>query len=123
MSEFIEYIADLLRPLGSVSARAMFGGYGIYHGDVMFAIVMADTLYFKTTDANRADFDACGLRPFIYARGRKRIVLSFYQAPPEAMDNSDEMCRWARKAYEAAAAVPAKHKRRKSSAWNLKRPG
>jgi TfoX/Sxy family transcriptional regulator of competence genes len=28
--------------------------------------------------------------------------MSYYQAPPEAMDNADKLGPWAQKAYEAA---------------------
>ena len=29
-SEFVEFVLESLRPLGGVSARRMFGGFGIY---------------------------------------------------------------------------------------------
>ena len=46
-SEFVEFVLELLAPLGNVRARAMFGGYGIYRGEIMFAIITDDRMYFK----------------------------------------------------------------------------
>ena len=46
-SEFVTYLLEQLAPLGEVRARAMFGGYGIYLGERMFALVAEDTLYLK----------------------------------------------------------------------------
>ena len=35
----------------------MFGGVGIYAGDLFFALIDDDTLYFKVDDSNRSDFE------------------------------------------------------------------
>ncbi len=45
--EFIAYLLELLEPLGSVKAKAMFGGFGIYRDDLMFGLVSKDTFYLK----------------------------------------------------------------------------
>jgi DNA transformation protein len=44
-SQFVEFLIDQLQPLGGVSARAMFGGWGVYLDGRMFALVAEDTLY------------------------------------------------------------------------------
>ena len=43
-SEFVEFVLELLTPVGAVRARAMFGGFGIYRGDTFFAIIVDDKL-------------------------------------------------------------------------------
>jgi DNA transformation protein len=54
--EYKAYVLDQLAPLGPVTARAMFGGAGIYLDGVMFALITrADVLYFRTGDANRGN--------------------------------------------------------------------
>ncbi|MBI3574988.1 MAG: TfoX/Sxy family protein [Gammaproteobacteria bacterium] len=40
----------------------MFGGYGIYQRDTIFAIIIDDRLYFKTDSLTCAAFTARGLR-------------------------------------------------------------
>ena len=52
-----------LAPLGTVRARKMFGGVGIYYNDVFFAILYRGRLYFKVDDANRPAYEAAGTGP------------------------------------------------------------
>jgi len=40
--EFIEYLLEQMQDVGPVNARAMFGGHGIYHDGIMFALVTDD---------------------------------------------------------------------------------
>jgi len=42
----------------------MFGGVGIYAGQLFFALIADDTLYFKVDDSNRSDFERLAMRPF-----------------------------------------------------------
>ena len=48
-----KYVAQLA-DAGDVTARAMFGEYGIYCDGKMAAMVCDDTLFIKATDAGRA---------------------------------------------------------------------
>ncbi|MEK7716517.1 MAG: TfoX/Sxy family protein, partial [Pseudomonadota bacterium] len=54
-SEFVEFVLELLTPIGAVRARAMFGGFGIYRGDTFFAIIVDDKLYFKADNVTCSD--------------------------------------------------------------------
>src|SRR5436309_1889586 len=64
------FVIDQLSSIRDISARAMFGGVGIYAGDVFFGILAADVLYFKVDDSNRAEYQAAGMPPFKpYANG------------------------------------------------------
>ena len=108
-SEFVDYLLEQLAALGEVSAKSMFGGWGIYHDGRMFALVADDTLYFKVDDANRADFEREGLQPFRYERTDREVaVMSYYQPPVAAIDDRDLLCSWARKGLEAATRAAEK---------------
>ena len=52
-SDFVDFLLEGLQPLGAVSARRMFGGYGIYCEGVMFGLVADDALYLKVDATNR----------------------------------------------------------------------
>ena len=61
---FKEFVLDQLRELPGVTARSMFGGYGIYQGEVFFAIIHQSRLYFKTNDRTRPAYVKKGMKPF-----------------------------------------------------------
>lgn len=106
--DFIDYVMELFGPFGTVGARRMFGGHGVYLDGLMFAIVSEDTLYLKADDMNRIEFAQAGCEIFSYARKGKRATISFYRAPEDAMESPELMLPWARTAYAAALRANAK---------------
>ena len=105
---FVNHLLDLLRPLGGIRARAMFGGWGFYHAEKMFALVAFETFFVKADDATRAEFESLGLRPFTYeAAGGKRTVMSYFTVPADALESSPLLCEWAEKGIAAAARAAA----------------
>lgn len=97
--------------LGRVAARSMFGGWGIYREGRMFGLIADDTLYLKADDKNRAMFEAEGLGPFVYDGKGKPVSMSYYEVPPEALDDPSAMRPWAVSAYDAALRAPAPKKK------------
>ncbi len=100
--EFIDYLLELMQPLGPVSARAMFGGHGIFVDDLMFAIVVDEVLYFKTCSSNLPEFEHRGLKPFTYQRRNRTYSMSYSEAPAEVLEDAETMRLWANGAIEAA---------------------
>jgi DNA transformation protein len=103
-SEFVEHVVEMLRAFGPVSARRMFGGWGLYHEGIFFALVFDETLYLKADAANARDFEARGLEPFVFEsrNGGETVTTSYRRAPEEALESPEEMARWARSGYGAA---------------------
>jgi DNA transformation protein len=112
-SQFVDYVVEQLAPLGEVTARGMFGGWGLYCDGRMFALIADDTLYVKVDDTNRPEFAQAGLQPFRYNTEKSESMISYYTLPTTAIDDRDELCAWARKGIEAAARAAAKPRRRK----------
>jgi len=110
-SPFVTYILDMLNDLGDVQARAMFGGYGIYHDDVMVGIIANSVFYLKVDDGNRPRFEEAGSEPFSYHRkGKKKPVkMSYWEVPVDVLENPRSLCDWTREAH--AAAVLSKEKK------------
>jgi TfoX/Sxy family transcriptional regulator of competence genes len=52
--ETVDYIIDQLAAAGEVSAKKMFGEYGIYCGGKMVALVCDEQLFIKPTAGGRA---------------------------------------------------------------------
>jgi DNA transformation protein len=117
-SALVEHCMELLAPLGSVRARRMFGGYGLYVDEVFIAIVAFERLYLKADAVSRERFAAAGCEPFTYDAHGKSVMLGYWAAPADAMDSPALMEPWARMALQAAltarATGPAiKHKRKR----------
>ncbi len=102
-AEYLAHVLELMRPTGLATARAMFGGHGLYLDGVIIAIVIDDVLYFKTDDENREAFTAQGLEPFRYVTKEGEVhVMSYHRAPDGALDGPIDMAPWLRSAQEAA---------------------
>ena len=102
MSEYTEYLREVLAGFGPVSARRMFGGHGVFHAGIMFALVVDEVLYLKTDAQTLPDFAAAGLPPFCYEKRGKQVCTSYYQAPDDMLDEPDVAMHWARRAFDAA---------------------
>jgi len=102
MSDFIPFVQELLEDWACVSARRMFGGHGLYHEGLMFAIIMDQRLYLKADEVNRPEFEALGMAPFTYAMKGKVVALSYWAAPDVVFDQPCQAVRWARSAWDAA---------------------
>src|SRR5215212_2681343 len=109
-NDFVEHVVETMRELGTVTAKPMFGGWGLYHEGLFFALIAEDALYLKVDEENHAEFEAAGLEAYVYVtKDGDRMVMSYHQAPPEALESSAMMTAWARSGY--AAALRAKNRK------------
>jgi DNA transformation protein len=118
--EFADEVVGRLLPFGPVSARRMFGGFGIFLDGVMFGLIAWNTLYFKVDDGNRETFEDAGMEPFTYQGKNKPIRMSYYQVPDDVYDDAERLSEWAAGALAAArrakdAKKPAKRRQTKQS--------
>jgi DNA transformation protein and related proteins len=98
---FTQFVVDQLEACGRITTRRMFGGVGVYAGDVFFALLDNDRLFLKVDDSNRGDFVDEGMGPF-QPYGDDRETMGYYQVPISVLEDADELTRWARKAIKVA---------------------
>lgn len=91
--EFTTDIDDLMQSIGPVSAKAMFGGYGIFLDGLMFGLIADNVLYLKVDQETENEFKAMSLEPFTYNKKGKTFKISYYQAPEEALEDGEEAVR------------------------------
>ena len=96
-----EAIERLSRVASGIRGRKMFGGVGIYSGEIFFALVAYDRLWFKVDDSNRGDFEARGMKPFQPFPDRP-MTMSYYELPPDLLDDSDSLRVWAARSIAIA---------------------
>lgn len=57
--EFAAYLCDLMQGAGEVSARKMFGEYGLYCDGKVVGLICDDQLFVKKTEAGAALLPGC----------------------------------------------------------------
>jgi DNA transformation protein and related proteins len=108
---FRAFVLEQLAHVSAVRARTMFGGVGLYAGDIFFGILAADTLYLKVDDSIRSRYEAKGMRAFQPYAG-KPMTMSYYQVPASVLEDGEELARWAHASVRAAtSAAPRKTRR------------
>jgi DNA transformation protein and related proteins len=96
---YITYITEeVLGHVPGITARGMFGGYGVYKDGVIFGLIDDDTLYFKVADSNRADYEVKGSHPFTYVARGKRMPTSYWLVPLDVLEDREAVSLWMEKA-------------------------
>ncbi len=102
-NEYLAHIIDLLRGWAPVTVRRMFSGHGLYRGEIIFALIIRDVLYFKTDGVNRPAYEAAGMAPFSYTRaGRPTVITSYHAVPSDLLEGDGALADWAEEAFAAA---------------------
>ena len=104
-----------LLPFGPVLSRSMFGGFGFYMDDTMFALIAYDQMYFKVDDGNRQEYIDAGMAPFTYEGKKKPVQMSYFLLPPDVLEDPIELAEWAGRALDAAIRSKAKKPIRRKS--------
>lgn len=100
---FAERIVALLSLLGPVRARRMFGGWGIFHEDVMIGLLANSRFYLKVDTETETAFAAAGCAPFTYARAAgQTVAMSYREAPAGTLEDPGRLLPWAEMALGAA---------------------
>ena len=110
---FVAFVLEQLDPVGPITPKRMFGGVGLYAGDLFFALLAADVLYMKADDATRGALEAAGARPFEPYPGQGRGRMQYYSVPAAILEDGDELVRWATQSIAIARAQRASPPKRK----------
>jgi DNA transformation protein len=112
---FVEFVLEQLDPVGPITPKRMFGGVGLYAGELFFALLAGDVLYLKADDSTRREFEAAGARPFQPYPDRGSGTMQYYSVPAAILEDSDELIAWAKKSVAVAGAqresLPARRRR------------
>ena len=98
-AEFRDYVLDQLRAVAPVTAKAMFGGVGIYSRGLFFALIAEDVLYFKVDATTRKAYEERGSRAFNpFGKG----TMGYYELPEDILEDAEELREWMRAALAVA---------------------
>ena len=103
---FVAFVLDQLDPLGPITSKRMFGGVGLYAGNLFFALIADDELYLKADEATRDAREKAGARPFqpFPDRPKGRGRMQYYSVPAAILEDPDALLAWAKEAIAIAGA-------------------
>ena len=111
-STFRTFVLDqLARVATQVRAKSMFGGVGIYSGNVFFALIADDEHYLKVDDSNRPDYEARSIGPF-RPYGPEGEAMQYYPLPEDVLENIESLRVWVDKALVVARIKKGKRRAR-----------
>lgn len=93
-----DFVLDQLGERDEAMCRAMFGGYGLYHGKVFFGIIYKGRLYFKTDSTTRLAYLKRDMKPF--RPNAKQTLKTYYEVPLDIIEDRERLSSWARKAIQ-----------------------
>ncbi len=92
-----EELLPRLAPLGAVSSKGMFGGYGLFHEGKMFGLITSDAeLFLKVDDSNRARFKKAG--------APQHSKMPYFRVPKNVLADATILLDWASSAVKVAHA-------------------
>jgi len=102
--EFHDFILyDVLGEVRGVTSKRMFSGYGLYQDGVIFAIIAEGSVYFRTDERTRPEYERRGSAPFQYKRKEKIATLkNYWQLPEEIMEDRGTVGEWVFNAVRAS---------------------
>jgi len=96
----LERYLSLLTVAGTVTHKAMFGGYGLYCDGVFFAVIDNDRLFFKVhPGVNLAEYEAFNSPWWMIDSGQ---AMKNYRELPASILGSDQVASWIESSVEAA---------------------
>ena len=102
--DFLNYAMDRLSSRDNIRSRAMFGGYGIFHEGLMFALIADDTLYFKVDESNRDIYEKAESQPFPHG-------ISYWEVPADVLEDKNRLGEWAEISMDIARRKVRKKRR------------
>ncbi|TFH90065.1 TfoX/Sxy family DNA transformation protein [Vibrio ouci] len=92
----------LFEPLGLIKSRSMFGGFGIFADDTMFALVVNDKLHVRADDALAKQFKSLSLEPYVYKKRGFPVVTKYFALSDDWFENKENTLEIAQAALTAA---------------------
>ncbi len=108
-ADYLNYVLEQLARLRGLTSRRLFGGYGLYSDGSFFGLIDDDTLFFKTGDGNRADYEARGMKRFMPRPDQSPSGggMGYHEVPADVLEDAEQLWMWARKSVEIAASRAA----------------
>ncbi|WP_114765339.1 TfoX/Sxy family DNA transformation protein [Vibrio rhodolitus] len=92
----------LFEPLGRIKSRSMFGGFGIFADETMFALVVQNKLHIRADSTLAKQFKQQGFEPYVYHKRGFPVVTKYFALSEEWYNDSEKTLQVAKEAHEQA---------------------
>lgn len=93
---FLDFVLEQLAALPLLRNKRMFGGYGLYSGEVFFGIVCDGRLYFKTHPETLPHY--LKHQAEVFAPSEKQVLRNYREVPVEILEDAASLVIWAKAA-------------------------
>jgi DNA transformation protein and related proteins len=111
--QYLAYVLEQMSGLGTLTSRRMFGGVGLYSGELFFGLIDDDTLFFKTDATNNAQYVARHMPRFMPPANRPMGPMGYHQVPADIIEDAEALVSWARQSVAVALAAGSARSKRK----------
>ncbi len=105
--DFLHYVLDQLEGVPGLRFKKMFGGAGLYSGELIFAVIGGDQLFFRADKQNLGAFLERGMGPFSPNLKKPEMKMPYYEVPPEILEQPPLLRVWASAAVDATVRMAA----------------
>ncbi|WP_194435876.1 TfoX/Sxy family DNA transformation protein [Vibrio fluminensis] len=92
----------LFEPLGRIKSRSMFGGFGIFADETMFALVVHNKLHIRADSTLATQFKLQGFEPYVYQKRGFPVVTKYFALSEEWYNDSEKTLQIGREAHAQA---------------------
>jgi DNA transformation protein len=92
---FRDFVLEQLAALEGLRCKLMFGGHGLYSGEMFFGILFDGRLYFKTHPDTLPD--CLTAEASVFAPSKKQVLKNYREVPVEILEDAVQLTSWARK--------------------------
>jgi len=112
---YLSFVIDQLTTFGTITAKRMFGGIGLYYDGRFFGLIDDDVVFFRVDDESRAEYLAREMPAFRPVRNKPDVrSANYYQVPGEVLEDAEQLVAWARRALQASPAPTAAKQRKRA---------
>ncbi|KAB0286662.1 TfoX/Sxy family DNA transformation protein [Vibrio fortis] len=92
----------LFEPLGKIKSRSMFGGFGLFADDTMFALVVNNQLHIRADKNTTSQFEQQGFEPYVYKKRGFPVVTKYFALPEDLWQTQERIIELAKASLNCA---------------------
>jgi DNA transformation protein len=93
---FLDFVLEQLAALDGLRCKRMFGGHGLYYGELFFGIVYDGRLYFKTHPDILPEYSSRDCA--VFAPSEKQVLKNYREVPVDILEDAEQLGAWAKQA-------------------------